>query len=134
MPCMFIVYLVDRAAGRLVRLCAKWLLRMARSQSDQLQERLANMCNVYSVPAGGVPDLDSRKAKGTSKLRDCDSPNDQAHNIIEEEELGLALNHHHTLLPHGVDSVQDWVNVIRNGFEVTLFKMSKQEVQSNESA
>ena len=35
------------------------------------------MCNVYSILAGGVPDLDSRKAKGASKIRDCDSPNDQ---------------------------------------------------------
>ncbi len=60
--------------------------------------------------------------------------NNEAQRIVEEEELGLALNHHHTLLPHGIDSIQDRVNVIRNGFEVAALKMSKQKSRANESA
>jgi hypothetical protein len=45
----------------------------------------------------------------------------EAHNIVKKEELSFTLNHHHTLLPHGVDGVEDWVDIIRDRVEITTF-------------
>jgi hypothetical protein len=49
----------------------------------------------------------------------------EAHNVVEEEELSFTLNHHHTLLPHGSDGVENWVDIIRDGVKVTAFQMSE---------
>jgi hypothetical protein len=49
----------------------------------------------------------------------------ETHNIVEKEELSFALDHHHTLFPHGVDGVEDWVHIIRNRVEITAFQVSE---------
>ena len=58
----------------------------------------------------------------------------EAHNIVEEEKLSFALNHHHALLSHGVYCVKNGINIIRDRVEVAAFQVGEEEVQGNESA
>lgn len=58
----------------------------------------------------------------------------EAHNVVEEEKLSFALDHHHALLPHGVHCVKDGVNIIRDRVEVAAIQVGEKEVQGNESA
>lgn len=49
----------------------------------------------------------------------------EAHDIIEEEELSFALNHHHALFPHSIDSIENRINIIRYRVEVSAFQVSE---------
>jgi hypothetical protein len=49
----------------------------------------------------------------------------EAHDIVEEEELSFALDHHHTLLSHGIDGVEDGVNVVGDRVEITTVQVSE---------
>ena len=49
----------------------------------------------------------------------------EAHDIVEEEELSFALDHHHTLFSHGIDGIQNWIHIIRDRVEITAVQVSE---------